>query len=95
MRKRWNLCFFVALLIVISLAMSACVQSDNVGKQNPVQNNGQTEDEKEIPTLDEILKEESPIDEEDDNMEEHPEEDFYEEGHSEDEYQDEYYEEEP
>lgn len=74
--------------------MSACVQVDNKGKKSPVQNQQQTEDKEEIPTLDEILKEESPVEEEDNDMEEYTEEDFYEEAPIGEEYQNEYYEEE-
>ena len=93
MRKRWNICFVVALLIVISLSMSACVQSDNKGKPNSETNNEQTEDNK-IPTLDEVLEQQEDNEDVSDDVEEY-QDDTYENTHIEEPSSEEFYEEEP
>jgi len=94
MRKKYNLCLFVALLTTLCLSMSACVQSDNQGKQNSETNNEQMEDDK-IPTLDEILEEQSETDEVEEDLQEYQEENLYEEEYSEESSVEEIYEEEP
>lgn len=93
MRKKWKLCVVVTLLTVVCFSMSACVKSD---EKKPVGNSQQTEieEEKKIPTLEEVLKEQAGNEETIDSGEQ-SEENLYEEDHTEDTYQEEYYEEAP
>ena len=72
MKKRLNLCLVVALLIVMCLSMSACANSNNQGKQNPT---SQTEDKK-VPTLEEVLKEQEDDEEETDDIEEYQDSEY-------------------